>query len=183
MIEEFEGNHAVTTIIVAYSPTNTSAPEEVESFYDDLGDLIRDVPAHNFLTVLGNFNARLGPEDARFTLHSETNKNGKLLGNLMTEHGLLAANTHFRKREGKLWTHEDRCTNARRQMDYILVRKKWRNSVLNSEAYSSFNTTKSDHRMVSIKVRLSLRVTKTSPRTKYNWKEFSENRHLQEQYT
>ena len=59
----------------------------VENFYDELRTVICDVPAHNFLAVLGDFNARLGPEDVPFSLHSETNHNGKYLAEMMTEHG------------------------------------------------------------------------------------------------
>ncbi len=69
-------------------------------FYDDLTSVIRNVPAHNFLTVLGDFNARLGPDDARFTLHDQSNRNGVLLAELLVENQLLAANTLFEKRRG-----------------------------------------------------------------------------------
>ena len=96
--------------------------EVVENYYDELSDIIRGVPAHNFLAVLGDFNARLGPEDAPFTLHDETNRNGKHLTEIMTEHGLLAANTQFRKKQGKIWTYLARGTRMKRHLDYILVR-------------------------------------------------------------
>lgn len=182
LVAEFDSN-PVTTVIVVYSPTNVAPVEEAESFYERLGEVIRDVPAHNFLTVLGDFNALLGPEDALYTYHKETNRNGKLLADLLVEHDLLAANTQFRKRKGKRWTFLDRCTKAKRQLDYILVRKKWRNSVLNAEPYHTFCTVGSDHRVVSMRVRLSLRVPKPSHRTRYDWKLFSASHELQEQYT
>ncbi|ELU10200.1 hypothetical protein CAPTEDRAFT_65122, partial [Capitella teleta] len=159
LVAEFDSN-PVTTVIVIYSPTNVAPVEEAEAFYEKLGEIIRDVPAHNFLAVLGDFNARLGPEDALYTYHGETNHNGKLLVDLLTEHDLLAANTQFRKKRRKRWTFLDRCTRAKRQLDYILVRKKWRNSVLNAEPYHTFCTVGSDHRVVSMRVRLSLRVPK-----------------------
>ena len=177
------GPPGVTTVIVTYSPTNASPTEEVETFYEELRAVISDVPAHNFLAVLGDLNARLGPEDVPFSMHSETNRNGKYLAETMTEHGLLAVNTQFRKKQGKRWTYQDRCTGMKRQLDYILVRRKWRNSVLNAEPYNSFCTVGSDHRVVSMKVRLSLRIPKPSQRVKYDWKKFSESPDLQRQYT
>ena len=97
---DFEGN-PVTTVMSVYSPTNVAPIEEVEKFYDDLRTAIHHVPAHNFLIILGDFNARLGPEDAQFTYHTNTNRNGEHLAALLTEHELLAANTLFRKRMGK----------------------------------------------------------------------------------
>ena len=37
------------------------------------------VPKHNFLSLVGGFNGRLGTEDAFFTYKSETNRNGEKL--------------------------------------------------------------------------------------------------------
>ena len=101
---------------------------------------------------------RYGPGDVRFPYHDATNRNGKYLTDLLTENNLMATNTCFQKRLGKRWTFLDRASLAKRQLDYILVRQKWRNSVLNAEAYNGFESLGSDHRVVSMKVRLSLRV-------------------------
>ena len=58
LMAEFAGN-PVTTVLVVYSPTNTALPEDVEKFYEDLTTAVRGVPAHNFLAILGDFNARI----------------------------------------------------------------------------------------------------------------------------
>ena len=178
---EFSGN-PVTTVIVVYSPTNVSPSEEMEKFYEDLTTAVHDVPAHNFLAILGDFNARIGPEDAPFPYHDSTNRNGAYLTALLMEHQLLAANTLFQKRAGKRWTFRDRASGTQRQLDYILVRRKWRNSILNAEPYSTFSSVGSDHRVVSMRVRLSLRVPKPSPRIRYDWKAIANDPGLQTRY-
>ena len=89
----------------------------------------------------------------------------------------------FEKRRGKRWTFQDRTTGTLRQLDYILVRRKWRNSILNSEAYNTFCSVGSDHRVVSAKIRLSLRTTKNPKRNLYDWEMFSRRPDLQEQYS
>ncbi|KAJ8417432.1 hypothetical protein AAFF_G00286590 [Aldrovandia affinis] len=99
------------------------------------------------------------------------------------EHELLPANTMFWKRTGKRWTFQDRASGMLRQLDYILVRQKWRNSILNAEPYSTFSPVGSDHRVVSMRVRLSLRVPKPSPRIRYDWKALSTDPGLQARYT
>ena len=83
----------------------------------------------------------------------------------------------------KLWTYMDPCC-SKYQLDYILMRKKWRNSITNVEAYSTFFRIGSDHRIVSSKVRLSLRaIRKTLPRKlRYNWPLFKSDMSLQEKY-
>ena len=53
----------------------------------------------------------------------------------------------FQKGRGKLWTHLSEGTLTKGQIDYILVRKKWRNSVKNTEPYNFFNSLRSDHRV------------------------------------
>ena len=63
------------------------------------------------------------------------------------------------KSMGQLWTFEYPNGN-RAQLDYLIFRKKWQNSVRDSRAYSSFSSVGSDHRIVSARVKLSLRVSK-----------------------
>lgn len=98
------------------------------------------------------------------------------------EHELLAANTIFQERTGE-WTFRDRATGVLRQLDYILVRKQWRNSIMNAEPNSTFSSVSSDNRVVSIRVHLNLRVPKPSPKIWYGWKAFSSNRGIQTRYT
>ena len=64
------------------------------------------------------------------------------------------------------------------------MRKKWRNRITNVEAYSTFSSIGSDHRIISSKVRLSLRASrKTLPRKlRYNWPLFKSDMSLQEKY-
>ena len=182
LIAEFSSS-PVTTIMAVYSPTNVASVEEAEKFYRDLATAVRSVPAHNFLVILGDFNARLGRSDAPYTFHEDTNRNGAYLAALLLEQELLAVNTMFRKRMGKRWTFQDRPTGMKRQLDYILVRRKWRNSILNAEPYNTFNSVGSDHRVVSMRVRLSLRIPKPSPRIRHDWRAFSVNPELQARYT
>ena len=68
LIAEFDGNPK-TTVIVVYAPTNCAELSDVEEFYSDLKSTLNDVPAHNFLAVIGDFNARIGTDVALFTFH------------------------------------------------------------------------------------------------------------------
>ena len=67
LVAEFDGNPK-TTVIVVYSPTNCASEEAAEEFYENLRNTIGDVPAHNFLVVMGDFNGRLGHEHAHFDI-------------------------------------------------------------------------------------------------------------------
>ena len=69
----------------------------------------------------------------------------------MQECRIQALNTKYRQRKGKLWTHTLPC-GQKSEIDYILVNTKWKNSALNCEAYNTFSTVGSDHRIVTAKL-------------------------------
>ena len=81
---KFDGNPK-STIISCYSPHNTSDEQDVDDFYNTLRSVLDEVPAHNFLVVPGDFNAKLGPADVKFTHNVETNRNGEKLLDFMEE--------------------------------------------------------------------------------------------------
>ena len=180
---ELHGNPK-STIICAYSPHNSSPIEDVETFYDDLRSVLTNVPAHNILAVIGDFNAKLGPDVQRFTYNESTNRNGDLLVDLMDEYNLFCSNCSFMKPNSRLWTFEYP-TGARAQLDYILFRKKWRNSIKDSRSFSSFSSIGSDHRIVSATIKLSLRSSKRSkphPMKTFDWRKVAQDKDLSHQF-
>ncbi|CAH1242794.1 Hypp6974 [Branchiostoma lanceolatum] len=94
----FQGNPA-TTIIVTYCPTNTAEEDIVTSHYEDLARTIESIPAHHLLLVVGDFNARIGSEDAKFPFHEETNRNGRQLLDLASEKDQVISSTYFARRQ------------------------------------------------------------------------------------
>ena len=179
----FSGNPK-TSVIVTYSPTNVSDDEEGKNYYHQLTTATKSVPAHNVLIVTGDFNARIGLDNAKFAYHTSTNRNGEFLHEYVQENDLVITNTTFKKKTSKLWT----CvlpSGVRAQLDYVLVRKKWRNSVNNAEAYNSFASIGSDHRIVTAKIRLSLRADSraTPKKVKYDWSKLATDPDLQDRYT
>ena len=74
-----------------------------------------------------------------------TNRNGEMLLDFLEEFNLFTSNKYFINPNGQLWTFEypsgDRATA---QLDYLIFRKKWKNSVKNSRSYSSFSSVGSD---------------------------------------
>ena len=73
--------------------------------------------------------------------------------------------------------------NTKAQIDYVFINKKWNNSALNSEAYSSFEGVSSDHRIVTAKIWLSLQknATWTTTTVHYDWAPFN-NRDIRDKY-
>ena len=155
-VATFNGNLSAT-IISCYSPTNVSDETDLNAFYDGLTFLVRSIPKHNVLVTGGDVNVQIGKNvNPKFSLHNSSNRNGEHLTNFMLENRLTCLNTKFPKREGKLWTYTY-ANNTKAQIDYDFINKKWNNSALNCEAYSSFEGVSFDHRIVTAKIRLSQR--------------------------
>ena len=167
LIAHFNGNPGVT-IVAHYAPVE--GKEEADEHYDILSSAVQEVPKHNLLLVLGDFNAHLGEDVGKFTYHEKTNSNGRLMTDFAQEAGLVITNINLQKKKGKLWTFISDMSGTKSQVDFILVNKKWKNSVKNCEAYNTFSSMGSDHRIVSAKVKLSLRTAKAPKlKPKYDW--------------
>ncbi|XP_066919040.1 craniofacial development protein 2-like [Clytia hemisphaerica] len=176
VIAEFSSN-PVLTVVCAYSPHNSAPEEDVEEFYSSLKNLLSHIPRHNFLSIAGDFNAKLAYPDVPFSFDKATNRNGEHLLDLLQEFDLFSSNNSFMKCANHLWTFKYP-NGDKAQIDYIIFRKKWRNSIQDSRAYSSFATVSTDHRIVSSKVKLSLRSSKPSkpnPLKQIDWKRASTN--------
>jgi len=176
----FDGNPRLTVINV-YSPVE--GDQEAFEFHEQLRAAIAEVPEHHLLLVIGDMNARLGKEtddDHGWYFHNSTNQNGKLFRDTLHEGQLEATNHRFEKRRGKMWTYLSDMTLTKAQIDYICIRKKWRNSLKNTEAYESFKSMGSDHRVVICKLKLSLRKSKTPPKKiRYDYTTLKEDGELQ----
>ena len=106
----------------------------------------------------------------KYSQHNTSNRNGQHLTDFMIENRLTCLNTNNQKREGKLCTYTY-ANDSKEQIDYVFINKKWKNSAINCEAYSSFKGVSSDRQIVTAKLRLSLRknATRTATTKHYDW--------------
>ena len=154
------------------------------TFYNKLSSLVHCIQKHNVLTFSGDMNAQIGKNGHnKFSLHNSSNRNRVHLTDFMLENRLTWLNTKFQKRKGKLWTYTYP-NNTKAQIDYILMNKKWINSALNCEVYSSFEGVSSDYQIVMAKIHLSLRrnPAQTIRTAHYNWSLLN-NKDISDKYT
>ena len=160
MAATFNGNPRAI-IISCYNPTNVSEETELVALYDELSSLVRSIPKLNVLVIGGEMNAQIGKNrNNKYSLHKTSNRNGQHPTDFMTENRLTCLNTNCQKMEGKLWTYTY-AKNNKAEIDYVFINKKWKNSAINCKAYSSFEGVSSDDRIVTAKIRLSLRKNAT----------------------
>ena len=152
------------TIIQTYLPTTDSSDEDIESHYEELQSIIRNhVKSTEELIIMGDFNAKVGEGKegdiaGQYGL-GERNERGERVIQFCTENQLAISNTYFQKPARKLYTWKSPGDWCRNQIDYILIRKRFRNSIKNCQTYPGADIN-SDHNPVIANVKLNLKVIK-----------------------
>ena len=101
---------------------------------------MKNILALHLLLTERHKNAYLDKEsedDPRWYLYTRTNRNGELLRDTALEYDMEITNIRFRKNTNKMWTYLFDGTLSKGQIDYILIRQKWKNSLKNTEAYNT----------------------------------------------
>jgi len=117
---------AKVAVVQVYAPTEIAPGEEKDIFYDQLQDVLQEVPSFDIKVVLGNFNAKLYTDrrdmHATIGLHGSaysTNDNGERLLTLRSTSNLSIGNTFFaHKRIHRItWTSPDGF--IKNEIDYV----------------------------------------------------------------
>ena len=154
------------SILVAYAPIEHADEEDKDQFYSALQAALEDIPSHDVLLLMGNFNARVGNNNeqreetmGRHGLGDLTN-NGERLVDLCELNDLAIGGTLFaHKNIHKLtWTSPDGKTHS--QIDHIIINNKWKRSLQDVRVMRHADVG-SDHNLVVGKLLLKLRNTKT----------------------
>ncbi|KAK3515143.1 hypothetical protein QTP70_007459 [Hemibagrus guttatus] len=153
------------SILVAYAPINAAAEEDKDQFYSTVQAALEDIPGHDVLLLMGDFNARVGSNNLDreriMGRHGEgkCTENGERLIDLCEENNLVIGGTLFQhKTIHKLtWTSPDGKTRS--QIDHIIINGKWRRSLQDVRVMRHADAG-SDHNLVVAKLTLKLRKAK-----------------------
>ncbi|XP_065582752.1 craniofacial development protein 2-like [Artemia franciscana] len=160
-----KGSQASKSVLSAYTPTRDALDETKNDFYTELQTVTSAIAARDYLIVAGDFNARVVPKDqttskvlGNFGLGQHC-KNGERLVNYALMNQLTVSNTVFQHKPSHLitWYSSDGVTKA--QIDYELIRQRWRSSVLDSRSIKGADTgskSGSDHKLIITKILLVL---------------------------
>ena len=149
-------------MVQAHAPTEGKTDEEKEELYESLRVVVENVRQHDMLILMGDFSAKVGREDGiwrevmgAFGVGARNN-NGQRLLEFCAEHRLSITNTGFKhKIEHKAtWISPD--GTARNLIDYIIVNKARRSSVLDTRVFRGCKVP-SDHKLVVSKLRVKLK--------------------------
>ena len=124
------------TIIQVYAPTSGDDDSEVDHFYQQLQETIDQTPKKDILVVQGDWNATV-VKDAQADSgevcgpysNVETNERGLRLIEIATFIDLVLTNTLGPHKPIRRWTWHSPDGKHHNQIDYILVKKRFRSGV------------------------------------------------------
>ena len=149
-------------IIQLYMPTSGHTEEEIEDMYQRLEDLIQEeTKGTDFVVIMGDWNAVVGEgtegkEVGDYGL-GKRNARGQRLVDFCKENKYVITNTWFKQEKRRRYTWKQPGDRNRYQLDYILVKQRFRNSVLNSKTYPGADAN-TDHSLVAARIRSKLKI-------------------------
>lgn len=150
-------------IVQVYAPTTDHSDEEIIEFYSEINNVIKNLPKHEMLILLGDFNAKIGrgKEGSHIGPYGlgDRNERGDLLSLFALEQNLVILNTFYKLPARRLYTWKspgDEESNTRNQIDFILVNHRYRNSFTSVKTYPGADI-HSDHNPVVGEYRIKLK--------------------------
>ena len=168
----FQGKPLNITVIQVYAPTSNAEEAEVESFYEDLQDILELTPKNDVLLIIGDWNTKLGSRETPgvtgkfgFGVQDEA---GQRLIEFCQENALATTNTLFQQHKRRLYTWTSPDGQHQNQIDYIPCSQRWRSSIQSAKTRLGADCG-SDHELLIVKFRLKLKkVGKTARPFRYD---------------
>ena len=103
----FNSKYTKLTVITCYAPMEDAPEAKRDLFYEQLQQVIQELPSHDVLCVTGDFNARVGNDnDGRDNIVGKKgggNINGHRLFDLCEEKNFSIGGTLFQQRHKMTW--------------------------------------------------------------------------------
>uniref|UniRef100_W6NF69 Endonuclease exonuclease phosphatase domain containing protein n=1 Tax=Haemonchus contortus TaxID=6289 RepID=W6NF69_HAECO len=159
----FVTRHTRITVVQVYAPTEDTSEELKDSFYEQLQDIVDDVPRRDLKLIIGDFNAKLSQDRTGFERAigpfascEQHSNNGERLALFCEQNAFCVGNTFFQHKRihKETWCSPDGKT--RKEIDYICISKKWRTSLRDVRVFRGADVA-SDHLLLGASIKLKLK--------------------------
>ncbi|XP_060531554.1 uncharacterized protein LOC132705137 [Cylas formicarius] len=170
MLLKIEAKPININIIQVKTPTLDKSEEEIESFYEDIKQLLKYTKPHDLNIIQGDFNAKVGKGEVIGGVVGpwglgERNIRGDRLIQFCQEEHFKIMNTWFSLPPRRLYTWrapQDRPGNiVLNQIDFVLVNKRFSTTVSRAQTYPGADVP-SDHCLLTISIKLKLALRKVN---------------------
>ena len=160
-------NKPKINIIQVYASTADKPESDIETFYEDLDNILKSIKTQDVTIIMGDFNAKVGDEKVEECTggHGLGNRNerGDRLIEFCQNNNFVITNTLFKMPKRRLYTWKSPADQegriVRNQIDYILIRQRYKNAIISAKTYPSADIG-SDHNPVVTKIRLKMKIIK-----------------------
>ena len=123
----FQGKPFNIMVIETYAPASNTEEAEVEWFYEDLQDLLELTPKKDVLSIIGDWNAKVGSQETpeltgKFGL-GVRNEAGQRLIEFCQENALVTANTLFQQHKRRVYTQKSPMVNIKLRLFIFFAAK------------------------------------------------------------
>ena len=150
-------------IIQVYMPTTGHDENEIEEMYECIEKTMDAEKGNDNLVIMGDWNAVIGEgkdgkEVGKYGLGNR-NERGVRFIELCKQRKMVVANNLFKHEKRRRYTWKRPGNSGRYQLDYILVRQRYRNSVKNACSYPGADAD-TDHNLVIMTAKVKLKKLK-----------------------
>src|SRR5580658_10458105 len=160
MMIKMQGELVNIVLIQLYMPTSEHSDEEVEEMYEQLEELMSEQKGSDHVVVMGDWNAIVGEGRDELVIGKfglgVRNERGERMIEFCKRNKLVVTNTWFEQEKRRRYTWKKPGDSGRYQMDYIVVRQRYRNSVKSACSYPGADAD-SDHNLVVMRVIVKLK--------------------------
>lgn len=166
---QFNAQPIPLNIIQVYAPTCNASDDDIEQFYAQIKTALNLTKPHEINMIIGDFNAKVGKGRQADIVGNYglgvCNDRGERLIQLCQEEGLTIMNTYFQLPPRRLYTWTSNADkNTRNQIDYVIINKRFKNSVNSVKTYPGADIN-SDHNLLVAALCLRLKKCQFRRRT------------------
>ncbi|XP_026467799.1 craniofacial development protein 2-like [Ctenocephalides felis] len=160
-------------VVQVYMPTSSHDEVQVEQIYEQIDEMLsQEGKGKVNVVIMGDFNAVVGKGSEEKIVGKyglgRRNDRENMLVDFCRRNNLMITNTWFKKRKTGLYTWKSPGNCKRYQIDYIIVKNRFRNSVKDVKTFPGADID-SDHNLLTVDIETKLKNIRKMGKRRQRW--------------